>query len=111
MSLACEGCPKVPTSADVGGRQSALFFTNTPRSLTTWRKNFPSRIPASGRLSMTRDFSWASLVNVWHLHEDGHVVRYVTDQAGRTKVIYLCNEVFSRYRKIPLSLIKPPKPR
>lgn len=50
------------------------------------------------------DFEWAGK-HIWRLHTDGHVVRLV----GESKVVYLCNEVVSRYTGRPLSDFGPPK--
>jgi hypothetical protein len=55
------------------------------------------------------DFGWASK-HTWYWYEDGHVVRFAADEDGRAQVIYLCNEVMSRARGIPLEHFRPPVP-
>lgn len=53
------------------------------------------------------DYGWASQ-HAWRKDEDDHIVRDAVDGDGKPITIYLCNEVLSRHRGVPLETFGPP---
>lgn len=89
---------EVPEAGDQTGEETEEREMTKELTLTTGEK----------ALVDDGDYGWASMHD-WRLHHDGHVVRSGVASGGEPEVVYLCNEVMSRAKGIPLVSFGPPR--